>query len=83
MTSFAFGSWEYLLFKFRPFLILYFISGLLLLVRASWKSVMLLSFYLLPVSYIFIGTSSWNHVWGVLFVPVVLLSSVFIVKKHR
>jgi hypothetical protein len=73
MTSFAFGSWEYLLFKFRPFLVVYFLSGLGLLWRLSWRSLVLLSFYLLPVSFLFIGTSSWNHVWGVLFVPVVLV----------
>jgi len=41
---------------------------------------MLLSFFSLPISYLIIGTSNINQAWGVLYIPIILISTIFTIK---
>ncbi|NMC36066.1 hypothetical protein GYA49_03390 [Candidatus Beckwithbacteria bacterium] len=74
MTTFAFGSWEYLLYAFRIFLGIYLVAIVGLLLSLQKYSAWFLPYFILPISYLVIGTSHWNHAWGVLYMPIVFLS---------
>jgi len=79
-NTLAFGSWEYVFFAFKPFAILFFINGLSLFILKGKKQLMLLSFFSLPISYLIIGTSNINQAWGVLYIPIILISTIFTIK---
>lgn len=79
-NTLAFGSWEYIFFMLKPFAILFFLNGLSLVMVRGRIEMMLLSFFVLPISYLVIGTSSINQAWGVLYVPIILISTIFTIK---
>jgi hypothetical protein len=86
-STFAFGTWEYYFYQLRPFLVLFLLNIVSLLYRRKWSDFVFLAFFSLPLAYLVIGTSWENVVWGVLYVPVVLISTLFsldvVFKKMR
>lgn len=78
MQTLAFGSWEYLLFKFRPFWFFFFLAivGTIFLVKKVKKNVgvlMFASFAALPISFLKIGGVPDNDYWGIMYLPQVLI----------
>lgn len=74
----AFASWEYLLFKFRPFILFLplAVAGCLMLFKNNFKKesiVWLLSFLPFPISFLKFGTVPYNDYWGIIYMPLVLI----------
>jgi hypothetical protein len=81
-AAFAFGSWEYFFYFGRIFLILYGLGVLALIKKLTWQKAALLTFFTLPWFFLKIGTSRFNDYWGVLFVPIVLISVPLILESR-
>ena len=79
-ATFAFGSWEYMFYRIRLFIILYILGFISIVKRLSEKTLLLLSFFIFPFSFWFIGTSVYNDYWGIMYIPIVLLTAPFIVQ---
>jgi hypothetical protein len=72
-VTLAFGSWEYYFYRFRIFIIFY-ILALWGLFKKSENVLLLGPFFILPLTFLFIGTSIYNDYWGVMYMPVILLT---------
>lgn len=78
MQTLAFGSWEYLLFKFRPFWILLALAvmGAFYSIKKIDKNMgilLLFSFVAFPISFLKIGGVPFNDYWGIEYMPQVLI----------
>lgn len=88
LATLAFGSWEYLWYRLRVFLVFYVMGliGLIRQIRLIGKDaatlLVFLSFYIFPLSFLFIGTSIYNDYWGIFYMPFVLVSVPFILSRH-
>ncbi len=76
--TFAFGSWEYLLFMFKPFYLLFvlaIVGSLFIFLRKSKTDglIILFSFLIFPIAFLKIGTLPFNDYWGILFMPQTLI----------
>ena len=78
LTTLAFGSWEYLFYKTRIFLIMMILALVGYLKKISFGKTIVAVNFILALSFLIIGTSEWNHVWGVLYIPMVLLGVVWL-----
>lgn len=77
----AFASWEYLLFRLRPFLLFLVAAtaGVTFLVKHKklreegvfW----LLAFLPFPIAFLRFGTVPYNDYWGIIYMPLVLILS--------
>lgn len=86
-SAFSFGSWEYVFFKLRIFIIFYIVGlvGLMQMMQKEKNNVtfqILFSCFVFPLTFLFIGTSIYNDYWGILFMPFVLISVPFILHKY-
>ena len=88
----AFGSWEYLAVRFRPFLFVVSLAVVGCFSVYRWVSrregiIWLLSFLPFPILFIKFGTVPYNDYWGVLYMPIALLlcplSLTFLSHGHR
>lgn len=88
LATLAFGSWEYFFYRLRIFLLLYVIGlvGVLKRIKLNGhQSVLMiafLSFYMFPLAFLFIGTSIYNDYWGILYIPVLLISTPLILSTR-
>ena len=82
--TFAFASWEYLLYKIRPLTLLAILAtiGTLSLARTKkhFEGVILtLAFLPFPISFLRFGTVPYNDYWGIVYVPLaIILSPLFL-----
>lgn len=88
--TFAFVSWEYLLFKIRPFIILTTLAtlGCLILIRRKYfeGTILLLSFLPFPLAFLRFGTVPYNDYWGIVYVPMAIILSplgLLVLKQAR
>lgn len=81
----SFGSWEYLLFKFRPFVFLLTsaVLGCISLARNRMidGTILLLAFLPFPLAFLRFGTVPYNDYWGIIYVPIVLILAPLILMK--
>ena len=82
--TFAFASWEYLLYQIRPLALLAILAivGTLNLIRTKkYFEGIILSLALLPfpISFLRFGTVPYNDYWGIVYVPLaIILSPLFL-----
>lgn len=74
----SFGSWEYLLFALRPFVLFLILAlgGCLYMYRVGRKDeafVWMLAFLPFPVAFMRFGAVPYNDYWGVMYMPTVLI----------
>lgn len=85
--TFSYGSWEYLLFNLRPFLLLSLlnlISGTILFIRKRFSfelTVLLISAFSLLIAALKIGTPPFDDYWGAAFVPLILITTPIVLLK--
>lgn len=88
----AFGSWEYLLFAFRPFFIFLILSvfGCVYVFKRFDRReaiFLVLAFLPFPVTFLRIGTVPYNDYWGIIYVPLAIilaaLSSGFVASEFK
>jgi hypothetical protein len=77
-ATLAFGSWEYLFYWLRPLTVWLLIALVGAGLSFQAKKLPLVMMLTLPFLYLKIGTSEWNHVWGVLYVPGILIGCVWV-----
>jgi hypothetical protein len=75
LSTLAFGSWEYLGFRLKLFTVMLALAGWGFLAKISWNRSVVAVNLILPVTYLLIGTSEQNEVWGVLFLPFVFVGA--------
>jgi hypothetical protein len=74
----SFGSWEYLLFGARPFVLFLVLalSGCWYMYRAGRKDeawIWALAFLPFPVAFMKFGAVPYNDYWGIMYMPIVLI----------
>lgn len=74
----SFGSWEYLLFAARPFILFLVlaIGGCWYIYRSGRKDeawIWTLAFLSFPVAFMRFGTVPYNDYWGIMYMPIVLI----------
>lgn len=81
----AFGSWEYLLFPFRPLAIFTTAAtlGCLYLLRTSRREegvIWLLAFLPFPLVFLRFGTLPYNDYWGIIYAPLAIILAPLLLK---
>ena len=76
--TFAFGSWEYFFYNFKPFFLFFILAvmgSLYVYLRKSKTDglIILFSFLIFPIAFLKIGTLPYNDYWGIMFMPQVLI----------
>ena len=74
----AFGSWEYLLFAFRPFFIFVVLAvlGCLFVFKrfdGGEAIFLLLGFLPFPIAFLKTGTVPYNDYWGIIYMPLAII----------
>lgn len=72
-ATLAFGSWEFLFNQWRIFTLMWILAFFGYLSKPSFQKLILASPMTLTVFYLKFATGVWSHVWGVLYMPSVLL----------
>jgi len=75
LASLAFGSWGYIFYWARIFLILYLLSFLNLFKKITSTNIWLFGFVLFPLTFFVIGSSIHNDYWGIFYIPMVLITA--------
>jgi len=83
LTTLAFGSWEYLFYNLRLFTLMLGLVVIGFLRQITWRKTVVTASLILPLSYLLIGTSQWNHVWGVLYVPFIFLGLPWLINNFK
>ena len=76
----SFASWEYLLFDVRPFSVLLLTAtiGCLFLIKTKYKldgKILLIAYLPFPIAFLRFGTLPYNDYWGILYVPLTIISA--------
>ncbi len=81
LATLAFGSWEYLFYYLRIFIWIFIIVtfGWLFMIKKNiffkYSGLVILSaFCLYPLIFLIIGTSVYNDYWGIIYMPIMLIS---------
>ena len=74
LPTLAFASWEYIWNRLRIFIIFFGLGLVGILFKRKQAGWLWLSFFIFPLSFLFIGSSVYNDYWGILYMPFVILA---------
>lgn len=74
LATLAFGSWEYYFNGLRIFIIFYILGIIGIFLNKKIATVLMLAMFLLPLSFLLIGSSAYNDYWGILYMPFVIIT---------
>lgn len=80
-ATLAFGSWEYIYYKIRIFIVFYILSFVGILFNHRLSKAILMGFIIFPFSFLFLGSSNYNDYWGIFYIPWVAISAPLILNK--
>ena len=75
LATLAFGSWEYIFFRFRIFVLAHLLALLGVINNFSKNIFWVISFLSFPLSFLIIGSSTYNDYWGIFYVPFILMAA--------
>lgn len=82
-ATLAFGSWEFLLNQYRIFTVLWIFAFFGYFLRPTFYKLFLATPMALTIFYLRFATGVWSHVWGVLFMPSVLIGSFILFSQMK